>query len=263
MIKATYGAAPWSKRPLAMSLSLNEIHIWRAEPDESINLLEQCRGLLSSDERKRAGRYHFDRDRNRFVLRRGILRTILGLYTNIVPDQLAFKYSECGKPELADGEGVKNIRFNLSFSNGLTLLAFARDQEIGIDVEHVRQVSETEEISLRFFTAFENYTFRSLPEARKKEAFFSLWTCKEAFIKATGHGMSCPLNKFCVSLVPGETSRLLSIEENPEEACRWSIIPFAPAAGYMAAMAVRSRAYQVKYWQWENGFLGSEASSNG
>jgi 4'-phosphopantetheinyl transferase len=255
--------APWNTAPGAVPLSSGEIHIWRAEPNSSSLPLDQYHRLLSPEERRRAERYHFDGDRNRFIFRRGVLRTILGLYTKTPPAELFFNFSRRGKPELADGVGTDKIKFNLSFSNGLALFSFARDQEIGIDIEYIRQVPEIEEISLRFFATFENYALRALPETRRKDAFFSIWTRKEAFIKATGDGMSCPLNKFCVSLAPGGPYHLLSIEGKPEESSLWSIIPFAPAARYAAALAVRSRSYQLRYWKWEDDILGLKGNSNG
>jgi 4'-phosphopantetheinyl transferase len=253
----------WGAPSLPMALSSGEIHIWGADLGEPGMSMAQYYRLLSQDERKRAERYHFDKDRHRFILRRGILRKILGTYTNTPPERLSFGYSQRGKPELVDRAGMDEIKFNLSFSNRLAVFAFARDLEVGIDIENVRCVPEMGDMSFRFFSAFENRALQVLPETRKKYAFFSLWTCKEAFVKATGDGMSFPLNEFCVSLGPSPAPQLTSVRGNPPASSRWSIFTFTPDIGYTAALAARSQTFQLAYWKWEEAFLDSRENSSG
>jgi 4'-phosphopantetheinyl transferase len=105
-------------------------------------------------------------------------------------------------------------------------------------------------IAERFFSIKENAVFRALPESKKKEAFFNCWTRKEAFIKAIGDGLSRPLDKFDVSLVPGEPSRLLRIEGDSKAASAWTIQELKPAFGFAAAIAVEARRWQLHCWQW-------------
>ncbi len=241
--------ANWSLGPLPRSLALNEVHLWRANQDLSSHTIDRYHQILSLDEQKRARRYHFERDRIRFVFRRGLLRKILGIYTNTAPGEFVFNCAKYGKPELDAGAGMERIHFNSSSSNGLVLLAFSRGLELGVDVERVREIPEMEEISRRFFTQAESRALSVFPAAERRPAFFSAWTCKEAFLKATGDGLSYPLDKFCVSITPGENSRLLCIEGDLEEAARWSILSFVPEADYIAALAVRSRVHQIKYWK--------------
>jgi 4'-phosphopantetheinyl transferase len=102
------------------------------------------------------------------------------------------------------------LNFNLSHSAGLALYAFARDQEVGVDVERVRFDIEHEQIAERFFSPYERSVLRSLPAEEKAETFFACWTRKEAFIKAHGEGLSLPLDQFDVSLASGEPARLLA-----------------------------------------------------
>jgi len=140
----------------------------------------------------------------------------------------------------------------LSQSDGLALYAFTRDREIGVDIEHIRDISEMEQIAEQFFSARENAVFRTLPKSKKKEAFFNCWTRKEAFIKAIGEGLSWPLDSFDVSLIPGEPARLLKIEGDSKAASRWSIQDLKPAFGFAAAFAVKGRSGRVHCWQWSD-----------
>ena len=202
------------------------------------------------DERIRAERFHFEEHRKCFIIRRGILRTILGYYLGVEPSRLQFCYGKNEKPVLADTFGKGKVHFNLSYSEGLALYAFTRYHEIGVDIEYIRDVSEMEQIVERYFSAREKDVFQALPEGDKKEAFFNCWTRKEAFIKSTGDGLSWPLDRFDVSLVPGEPARLLSIDGDSKAVCRRLIQNLKPAPGFAAAFAVEGRSWEVHYWQW-------------
>ena len=108
-----------------------------------------------------------------------------------------------------------------------------------------------EQIAERLFSVKENEVFRSLPKSQKRGAFFKGWTCKEAFIKALGDGLFQPLEKFDVSLAPGEPASLLRIKDDSREASRWMIQDLKPAPNYAAAFAVKSHMFETKCWQWE------------
>lgn len=237
--------------PIDLKLTSDEIHIWFAVLGQSVSRLHKFIQTLSIEERIRAEHFYFERDRRSFIVRRGILRTILGFYLNVEPSQLLFRYGQNGKPELADTFGNETVHFNLSHSDGVALFAFARDREIGVDIEYIHDISEMEQIAERFFSIKENDVLRSLPKSQKREAFFKGWTCKEAFVKVLGDGLSRPLDKFDVSLVPGEPAKLLRIEGDSREASRWSIQDLKPALNYVGAFAVKSHIFEVKHWQWE------------
>ncbi len=214
--------------------------------------ISQYYSLLAANERKRAERFHFEKDRNRFIVRRGILRILLGCYLGVEPSRLLFSYGKNDKPVLADIYDSTEMHFNLSHSEGLAIYAFTGDREIGIDIEQIRDIPDMEQIFERFFSPRENEVFHILPESRRKEAFFNCWTRKEAFIKATGDGLSMPLDKFDVSLVPGEPARLLRIEGDTEEAQRWSMQDLKDASGFAAALAVKGPCGNIRSWQWSD-----------
>ena len=239
----------FSPPPLDLELKTDEIHVWCASLDQPVSQFQRLRQTLSIDERMRAERFHFEQDRKRFIVGLGILRTILGRYLSVQPSELRFCYGKNGKPRLTDTSGNQIVYFNMSRSGGLALYAFTRDREIGVDIEYIHDLSEMDQIAKRFFSFGENNVFRELPESKKKEAFFRCWTCKEAFIKAVGGGLSHPLDKFDVSLDPGEPARLLRIEGDSKAASRWTIQELKPASGFTAAFALQAVNRRLHFWQ--------------
>jgi 4'-phosphopantetheinyl transferase len=229
-----------------LTLAEEDIHIWRANLDLPIMGLQKLYHTLSINERVRAERFHFEKDRKRFIAGRGILRTILSCYLSVEPSRLHFCYGKNGKPALADTFGKGAILFNMSDSEGLALYAFTRDHEIGVDIEHIRDIPEMEQIAKQFFSARENAVFRSLPESKKREAFFNCWTRKEAFIKAKGEGLRFGLDQFEVSLAPGKRAALLRTTGDPQEASRWLLRELDLGPGFAAALAVQGYGWQFK-----------------
>jgi 4'-phosphopantetheinyl transferase len=221
-----------------LSLPSDEVHVWRAFFDREQSQLNELARTLSEDERLKVGRFYFQKDRRRFVITHGILRNILGRYLNIEPKRLKFFYSSHGKPTLGGVTDGHSLCFNMSHSHGLALFAFAWNRKVGVDVEYIHSMPDAEEIAERFFSPRENAVFRTVPPAKRLEAFFNCWTRKEAFLKAIGDGLSRPLDSFEVSLAPGKPAHLLSVEGDLKEASRWSLRALVPASGYIGALAV-------------------------
>ncbi len=230
-----------------LNLSHNSIHIWKAILDQPEPIIQKIEHILSADELVRAKKFYFQRDSERFIISRGILRLILGVYTNRNPVDLIFQYGTHGKPYLE-----QEICFNMSHSGGLAVYAFTRNVQVGIDVEHIRQMPDAEEIIARFFSSYENSVFRGLPEDQKQEAFFRCWTLKEAYIKAIGDGLAHPLDQFSVSYAPGEPARLLDSAE-----ARWLLKDFIPASGYIAAIALEKNGKDFN-WQFLEWTMNSD-----
>lgn len=239
----------WNTPPAYFELSNKDMHIWQAALDSPGNRVQEFKEKLSLDERAKAERLRFERDRNRSVVRSGILRTILGFYTGTEPNEIRFRYGDRGKPRLCDAFGRAGIHFNVSHSEGLALYVFTRDHEVGVDIERIRDIPEMEEIVEQFFSARENAIFRSLPRSKKRQAFFTCWTRKEAFMKVIGEGLFYPLNRFDVSFSPDEPSRLLSIDGDPEKASQWFMLSLKPAVGFIAALAIKGHGWRLHFWQ--------------
>jgi 4'-phosphopantetheinyl transferase len=215
-------------------LKSDEIHLWHAEIS-AIDVEELAsRKLLSEDEIARMRRFHFDKDRKNFLFCRSMLRILLASYLGLSPAELRFAYSAHGKPNLAEPSG--NLQFNLSHSAGAVLFAFCTERRIGVDVERVRRDLNVQEIASRFFSDAENRALRQCPDAH--EAFFRCWTRKEAFVKARGEGLSCPLETFDVSVADEEEQVSLTTRPDPCEAERWQVRSLNSFPGYAAALAV-------------------------
>jgi 4'-phosphopantetheinyl transferase len=231
-------------------LSGDEVHVWRASLDLDAASYLEFYAALAEDERERAHRFHFERDRARFVVARGILRDILGRYLQRPPSSIWFAHNQYGKPALAEDEG--GLRFNLAHSEGAAVYALARGREVGVDVELWRDDFASIEVARRFFAAAEVRALDSLPSHLLTRAFFNCWTRKEAYIKALGEGLSHPLDCFAVSLAPGEPAQLLSTDRAPAEAAAWSIVDLKPFEGCAAALAIRGAAPRLRCWDWRS-----------
>jgi 4'-phosphopantetheinyl transferase len=215
-----------------------EAHTWIGSVASASSCISQFQKLLSDDETARASKFRFEKDRHEFVVSRGMLRTLLASYLGGSATQLRFTYSEHGKPRLDDAEKADHLTFNLSHSDGVILCAFARNREVGVDVEKMRDNFAVEEIAERFFSAGERNTLRTLAAEHRRQAFFYCWTRKEAYIKAKGEGLSLPLHQFDVSLSPAEPAALVSTRPDAAEASRWSLYDVEAPSGYAAALAV-------------------------
>jgi len=138
----------------------------------------------------------------------------------------------------------------LSHSHELALYAIAHIPLVGIDLEHIRPMDKVEQLVKRFFSPREYAVICSLPDDQKQEAFFRAWTCKEAYLKAIGDGLP-GLDGVEVSLTPGEPAALLSIQGNEEAASGWSVYQLIPAPGYMAALAIEGRSWNLECLNFE------------
>jgi 4'-phosphopantetheinyl transferase len=241
----------WRPAPITLSLENDEVHVWQANLDRNQSEVDDFLCMLSIDERARADRFHFPKDRDHFIIARGVLRNILGLYLNRDPASLSFQYSSHGKPFLAPVTLPDAISFNLSHSNGTALYAMTRSREVGVDVEFIRTGPQGDQIAERFFSPQEVAALHALPPASQRYAFFLCWTRKEAYIKARGEGLSMPLDRFDVSLVPGEPAELLATRPDVLEADRWSLRNLTiEEPGYAAAVAVEGIGWSLELWRW-------------
>jgi 4'-phosphopantetheinyl transferase len=246
----TSSPACWSFPLDDLSLVGGEVHVWRIRLELLNSREEDWLQTLEPDERARAGRFHFARDRRRFIVGRASLRAILARYLGRKPEELRFLYSRYGKPALADEFREPGINFNLSHSQELALLGVRLHREIGIDIESLSADVSCEEIAERFFSAQEAGQLLSLPAELRKKAFFDCWTRKEAYIKARGEGLFHRLDQFDVSLAPGEKAALLSTRDDPAEANNWSLLELYPDDGYTAALATRGPILALKCFIW-------------
>lgn len=209
------------------------------------NIVNQCFKLLSEDEKKRAAKFRFEKDRSHFIIARGTLRQIIALYLSEKPDKIKFEYGINGKPFLPKNP----LQFNLSHAGEIALIGLTEKYEIGIDVEVINPKVEVERVAQHFFAKGEIDCLMSLPQTERQEAFFNCWTRKEAFIKATGDGLSFPLDQFEVTLEPNGKAELLATHFNEKEREKWSLFDLKMKEGYKAALAVRGKIEEIKYFE--------------
>ncbi|MEM7051160.1 MAG: 4'-phosphopantetheinyl transferase superfamily protein [Acidobacteriota bacterium] len=237
--------AQFSPAPAMTPPAADEIHLWRVPLDPPAEKVAACRDLLSQDERQRADRFHFDRHRRRFTVGRGVLRRLLGQYLDRAPRDIRFSYGPKDKPAAEDSG---TLSFNLSNSHELALIAVLQGPEVGVDLERLRPMPDAEDLAERFFSRSERVALRAVAAGSSKDrAFFRCWTRKEAYVKATGDGLSLPLDRFDVSL---DEPRFLALDGDPEIARGWSLFHLEPGEGYLGALAVPGRRWRLRGWQW-------------
>ncbi|HLO49784.1 MAG TPA: 4'-phosphopantetheinyl transferase superfamily protein [Kamptonema sp.] len=240
----------WDTPPAQLTLLSNDIHIWCAALDLSPEQIKMYELTLSADEKIRAERFHFERHKYSFIASRGILRAILSRYLNIKPHQLQFEYGTRGKPEIAESCSEKKLKFNLSHSDKIALYAITTTSAIGIDIEKYRPLDDAEQIAERFFTARECAWLSEIPPSEKQAAFFSLWTCKEAYLKAIGEGLAFGLDRCEIGINSNNCPKLLSIQGDSQAAKPWFLQQLNPVLGYVGAVAVKAENPRFTYWQW-------------
>jgi len=232
----------WLPAPKELDLLLNDVHIWRINLNSDELQLQSFRETLSSDEIARAERFYFPEHRQRFMAGRGTLRTILGQYLDIAPKQVEFEYQPRGKPLLAAKFADQGLLFNLSHSQDLALLGVSCQHQIGVDLEYIRTMSDLEGLAKRFFSAREYEYLRLLSPAQQQQIFFRYWTCKEAYLKATGDGL-VQLEEIEIDLTPNQPSKLLVSGD-------WSLRELTPADNFAAAVVVAGSNINLHCWEY-------------
>lgn len=236
--------------PPELELLPDQVHVWRAELQPDPTMLVNMAALLSVDEQARADRFYFAKDRDRFILGRGILRCILSRYLQVPAQQLRFSYSPTGKPTLSFPS--TDLQFNLSHSGQLALYAVSQ-HPVGIDIEQINPDRPIMDIAQRFFSRTEQQELAALPPDLQPIGFFNGWTRKEAFLKAIGTGLSCPLDQFSVSLSPDGPAQLLETQWHPSEAIRWGMSALEVGESYAAAVVAAAGNWRLCGWRfvWE------------
>lgn len=206
-----------------------------ASPDD----VAASASVLSADERSRAERFAFDRDRSRYIVGRAGLRRLLGERLSVEPHEIALTYGAHGKPRLAPPFAGSGWRFNMAHADDVAVYSFARGRDVGIDVESIHAFGGLGDVARTVFSREEYRAFSGLSAAERVRGFFNGWTRKEAFVKALGAGLALALDRFDVTLAPGEPARLLRVDSTPGDRCHWALCSFDPAPGFAGAVVVQ------------------------
>jgi 4'-phosphopantetheinyl transferase len=220
----------WQPAPPTPRLRAGEVHVWRGRLDGGCEAHAGFPPILSEEETVRAARFHFARDRRRYISSRTMVRSILGRYLACSPGAIRFTRGAHGKPALADG--ATSMRFNLSHSEDLLLLAVAEGREVGVDVESTDREVAFETLAEEYFAPEEARAVQSAPTSARGSKFYEIWTSTEARLKALGTGLGGELRA--------------------ADHGRWSLHNFLPADGFAAALAVEGAEFQLEHWSWLN-----------
>lgn len=205
--------------------------------------MPRLRTLLPAEDLQRADRFCFERDRSEFVSTRAALRCALGRLLAVTPSMVDLETDELGKPRLGWSHGETSIQFNVSHSRGRAVIAISRGPRIGIDIEGVRDDLGFERVADRCFTVSERRALCDLDPLTRRSAFFSVWTRKEAFVKARGDGLSYPLSQCEVGI------------GGPRRVEEFDIVDLPAPQGFRAAIAIEradpSHELAVSEWRWD------------
>lgn len=214
-----------------MELPADEVHVWFHDVEVTPEQLDSLSRLLSSAELARALRYHFEADRRRSIVARAALRIHLSRYSGIDPAAIVIAAEAGAKPE-APRTGV---HFNVSHAADFVGIAFSSASPVGFDVERVRTMRDADAIAKRYFSPDEQ---RAMTDAADPDdAFFQIWTAKEALVKGTGKGLSTELAAFTVPVLATELTPIRTATVDYKDWCVAAVAP--PRAGYRAAVAAR------------------------
>lgn len=228
--------ASWNLEPVAPGNE--DVQVWLgAVPGDAAEMSAYAR-LLDGPERLRAERFMGMEARNEFVFGRALLRLLLGRSLKVDPIEVAIGHGARGKPRLIRGSAEGDIRFNLAHSNSLVAIALAKGREVGIDVEWTGRTVDWPLIAERVFSASELGGLVALPPEQQGLAFFAGWTRKEAYLKATGEGLTDEISDIEFTFAPGKPVELLRLPGADVEAVSWEIHEIPVPEGFVGALAV-------------------------
>jgi 4'-phosphopantetheinyl transferase len=228
-------------------LGPDEIHLWLAFHDDiaDARLHAAWRALLDAAEQAQEPRFHFARDRRRFLITRALVRTTLSRYVPIAPQAWMFSTNAYGRPGIANADApAAALTFNVSHTDGLIVLGVTRHRALGVDVEHVRRRTVPLAIARSYFAPEEVAALRVVPPHRQPQRFFEYWTLKEAYIKARGMGLSLPLDTFSVHYPDDRTVAIAMQPALADDPARWQFWQCRPSPEHLLAVCAERHGPQ-------------------
>ena len=221
------------------------MHIWYLNLSDFKDKVRDFYSLLSDDEKEKASKFRFIKDRHQFVLSRGSLRILTSRYLKKPNDDIVFSYGEFGKPEY---HFKSDLKFNVSHSENMAVVGFVKHHDIGVDIENTKGDFDVLDIAQNYFSKREISALKSLPKSEHVNGFYRCWTRKESFIKAKSKGLSFPLDQFSVSLTSEQHVALLETHWDETEAKLWRLFSFSPKTNYIGAVSVKATNPVIKYF---------------
>ncbi len=212
-------------------ISDKEVHVWQA----SLDCIADFYNYLSIEEKLKAGRFRNQRDKQRFITSHGILRCILGAYIQSDPSSLKFERTKYGKPWISSYNFEISIRFNMTHSEDIVCFIISKSNDVGIDIEKIKYDFDWDSIAELYFSPKEVTDLQVLPRKERIKLFFTLWTRKEALLKALGTGLS-------------DLENIKGIE-NDYMKRNYPLFSFSIGENYQGALAVNNEISKIRYFR--------------
>ncbi len=236
----------WPNATMPPVLTADEAHVWAVSLVDSELSANECLAVLSTDERARADEFRLDEPRRQFIVTRGVLRTLLGRYLGERPEDISFSFEAVAKLRLANKYAASKLRFNVSHSGDLALIAVNLGCDVGIDVERCRPVNQLEQLARRSFHPDEISELLATESETRNDVFLRCWTAKEAVLKAYGAGIAGSLDDFHVPVAESFEGGidLTGLKQADNRSQCW-LKRLVPCDGYVAAIALLSGCRRV------------------
>lgn len=227
--------------------SAAHVDVWLVDPEAlSRDHYTRLESLQTDEERARQARYAFDHLRRDFAITRGLVREVLTAYApSMDPRAWRFEVGENGKPSPRFPPDVAPFAMNVSHTRGLIGVAIA-GQEVGMDVETLERRAPLE-VADRYFAAEEIRKLHALPEEARAHRFFTLWTLKEAWLKAIGTGITHSLSSICLDVDREPPTATFSEDSPPGQ---WRFARFSPGAHHLGAVSMGADAPLTVRLRW-------------
>lgn len=244
------GASGWPRAAAVAELGGGVVHVWRVWVELPPGRYGRLLTLLDGDEKARAARYRFWRDRCAFVATRGVLRLLLGGYLSGDPRRIRFELGKYRKPRIRASEAGRELQFNVSHSAGVALIAIAEGRAVGIDLEKVREGVDVDGLAMRFFSRAEVEALRALPSEERRCGFFRCFARKEAFAKAIGAGLHLRFDSFSVPVQPVPVGMPIDLRWSDDREGPATLVDLDPAPGFASTLVVRGRFSELVCREW-------------
>ncbi len=228
----------------------NEVHIWSYLLDAAISDVDFFYGLLSEEEKRGIEKIKLPGVKNRRIISKAVVKDIISKYLGININQIKFLYNRFGKPVLPEDINLPGLSFNISHSGGFGIIALINKNQIGVDIEEIIELEDINDIIHTCFSKNEQSLFNNLELSEKTSLFYKIWTGKEAFIKAIGHGFSFPLQNISFGLDDNKRIMITEIVNLQENLNNWKVYNFNPRENYTSTVAVNLDSFLIKEFEW-------------
>ena len=233
----------------SFSLRGTQVDVWRTPVDLAHHPLVFFRSFLSPDEITRADQFKNASAHRQFVVTRCMLRHLLGRYAGVPPIEIQLKKTPQGKPFPVFPHHV-TLQCNVSHTQGMALVAISGGPAVGIDVETVDRTINAEELAQRFFSACEAQHLAEVGDDQRAWWFLTYWTCKEAFLKMQGTGLSADLSEYEIEFNPGGPATRVKSRLSHNSHTPYFLSQLNPGTGFVGAIAVEAASPEITYFDW-------------